>query len=54
MISDFDYTLSTFYKDGTERNPSCHGVLEHCSLFPDSYHKETEKLQVGISVSVQV
>ena len=45
MISDFDYTLSTFYKEGTQRNPSCHGILEQCQLFSEDYHKASRALQ---------
>ncbi|CBK23400.2 uncharacterized protein [Blastocystis hominis] len=45
VISDFDYTLSTFYKEGTQRNPSCHGILEQCQLFSEDYHKATRALQ---------
>ena len=47
VISDFDYTLSTFYLEGTERNPSCHGILERCPFFPDDYRAKTKRLQVG-------
>ncbi len=47
VISDFDYTLSTFYLEGTERNPSCHGILERCPFFPDNYRADTKRLQVG-------
>ena len=46
VISDFDYTLSTFYLEGTERNPSCHGILERCPFFPDNYRADTKRLQV--------
>lgn len=46
VISDFDYTLSTFYKEGTQRNPSCHGILEQCGMFPEEYHKATRELQL--------
>ncbi|KAK8796445.1 hypothetical protein WA588_000580, partial [Blastocystis sp. NMH] len=45
VISDFDYTLSTFYLEGTERNPSCHGILERCPFFPEDYREKTKKLQ---------
>lgn len=46
VISDFDYTLSTFYKEGTERNPSCHGIMERYSKFSEEYREKIKKLQV--------
>ena len=54
IISDFDYTLSTFYLEGTERNPSCHGILERCPFFPEDYREKTKKLQVDMIIRVHV
>jgi 5'-nucleotidase len=46
VISDFDFTLSKFYRpDGDSRSFSCHKVLEDCGLLHSEYHEKAQALQ---------
>lgn len=45
ILTDFDYTLSTFLQKDGSRNYSSHGILENCTLFSENYHKRTKELQ---------
>ncbi|KAK8792791.1 hypothetical protein WA158_004955 [Blastocystis sp. Blastoise] len=45
VVTDFDYTLSTFWKSENVRNPSSHGILEQCKLFSKHYHDNASQLQ---------
>ncbi|CAL8101091.1 unnamed protein product [Orchesella dallaii] len=43
VITDFDFTLSRFHKDG-KRCDSCHGILDHSPLMPDSFREKAKAL----------
>lgn len=45
IVSDFDYTMTKFWIDGTKKASSCHKILEDCGLLTQEYHDGTEKLE---------
>lgn len=45
IVSDFDFTLSKFFRTDGSRGYSCHKVMEDCALLPQSYQREASMLQ---------
>lgn len=45
IVSDFDYTMTKFWIDGTKKGSSCHKIVEDCGLLSKEYHVQADILE---------